>query len=93
MAETLRYIGPSWNEAAEIVEKFNLPLDRQYDLFKTRYSVQECAGSILLGKKQISEYVPFSLFSSDNDMVSQYFCSNLLDISIGPVLFNFVATD
>ena len=93
MAETLRYIGPSWNEAAEIVEKFNLPLDRQYDLFKTRYSVQERAGSILLGKKPMSEYVPFSSFSLDNDMVSQYSCSNLLDISIGPVLFNFVATD
>ena len=93
MAETLRYIGPSWNEAAEIVEKFNLPLDRQYDLFKTRYSVQERVGSILLGKKPMSEYVPFSPFSSDNDMVSQYSCSNLLDISIGPVLFNFVATD
>ena len=26
MAETIRYIGPSWKEAAEIVEKFNLPL-------------------------------------------------------------------
>ena len=48
VAETLRYIGPSWKEAAEIVEKFNLPLDRQYDLFKTRYSVQERKGSILL---------------------------------------------
>ena len=93
MAETLRYIGPSWNEAAEIVGKFNLPLDRQYDLFKTCYSVQERKESILLGKKPMSEYVPFSSFSSDNDMVSQYSCSNLLDISIGPVLFNFVATD
>ena len=28
-----------------------------------------------------SEYVPFSSFSSDNDVVSQYSCSNLLDIS------------
>ena len=34
VAETIRYIGPSWNEAAEIVGKFNLSLDRQYDLFK-----------------------------------------------------------
>ena len=93
MAETLRYIGPSWKEAAEIVEKFNLPLDRQYDLFKTRYSVQERKGSILLGKKPMSEYVPLSSFGSDNDMVSQYSCSNLLDISVGPVLFNFVPTD
>ena len=93
VAETIRYIGPSWNEAAEIVGKFNLPLDRQYDLFKTRYSVQERKGSILLGKKPMSEYVPFSSFSSDNDMVSQYSCSNLLDISVGPVLFNFVPTD
>ena len=93
MAETIRYIGPSWNEAAEIVEKFNLPLDRQYDLFKTRYSVQERKGSILLGKKPMSEYVPLSSFGSDNDMVSQYSCSNLLDISVGPVLFNFVPID
>lgn len=93
MAETLRYVGPSWNEAAEIVGKFNLPLDRQYDLFKTRYSVQERKGSILLGKRPMSEYVPYSSFSSDNDVVSQYTCSNLLDISIGPVLFNFVSTD
>ena len=93
VAETLRYIGPSWNEAAEIVGKFNLPLDRQYDLFKTRYSVQERKGSILLGKKPMSEYVPFSSFSSGNDMVSQYSCSNLLDISVGPVLFNFVSAD
>ena len=93
MAETLRYIGPSWNEAAEIVKKFHFPPDRQYDLFKTRYSVQERKGSILLGKKPMSEYVPLSSFGSDNDMVSQYSCSNLLDISIGPVLFNFVPTD
>ena len=93
MAETIRYIGPSWNEAAEIVEKFNLPLDRQYDLFKTRYSVQERKGSILLGKKPMSEYVPLSSFGSDNDMVSQYSCSNLLDISIGPVLIDFVPID
>ena len=93
VAETIRYIGPSWKEAAEIVEKFNLPLDRQYDLFKTRYSVQERKGSILLGKKPMSEYVPLSSFGSDKDMVSQYSCSNLLDISVGPVLFNFVPID
>ena len=85
VAETLRYIGPSWKEAAEIVEKFNLPLDRQYDLFKIRYSVQERKGSILLGKKPMSEYVPLSSFGSDNDI--------LLDISVGPVLFNFVPID
>ena len=93
MAETIRYIGPSWREGAEIVEKFNLPLDRQYDLFKTRYSVQERKGSILLGKKPMSEYVPLSSFGSDKDMVSQYSCSNLLDISVGPVLFIFVPID
>lgn len=90
VAKVVRFIGFDREDKVKInqvLKKYKISSDCENKLIYTIHStVTDYGKEILLSKKPISEYVPITSDSSDNDIVSQY--TGLIET--GPVIFCFV---
>ena len=98
IAKVVALVHPIPKEAEEIAERYKLSrksLNYAFDITNLNYSKSECKGTVLLSRKPMSEYVPLSLSSTDNGIVSAYDNKyyGLRRFTAGPVDFEFLTSD
>lgn len=98
IAKVVALVNPKYDEAEEIVERYKLSrksFNYAFDITKLNYSKSECKGTVLLSRKPMSEYVPLSLSSTDNGIISAYdnMYYGLRRFTAGPVDFEFLTSD
>ena len=104
VAKVASLIHPNYDLAEKLVEKYKVSrkddennfYSAVFSVTELNYSKSECKGTVLLSRKPMSEYVPLSLSSKDNEIASAYdnkYYYGLRRFAAGPVDFEFLTSD